>query len=364
MNPNSGERACRGSDNCQAKLKPAPEALVTDGRFNLGTYCAPFPRVNPLDADLRCGIRLPRWAKNLTLKEWEHFALANSRFYVSVVIFNAKRLALTHVVVYDRESGEKTVYERRVRPQAVVVPSGLWDAHARVVTPGYALEIHNHLAESAHRISFECDSAGGLPTVRGAFVCHEDPAQHEPLVVCMPFRNGRAMYSHKGVFPLEGELCIGGDTYAFEPGDSYAMPDIHKGFYPYVMKWHWTTGGGWNSAGQLIGLNLTNNQVEDQATYNENALWVDGKVHLLPPVTFSMKPGNLDKPWRVRDDEGRVDIEFRPEVTRNIDINVLVLRSRYRGPYGRFSGRIVDSQGESVDIGHCYGMAEDFYLRA
>ena len=180
----------------------------------------------------------------------------------------------------------------------------------------------------------------------------------------MPFRHGRAMYSHKGVFPLEGELHVGGETYAFQREDSYALPDVHKGFYPCVMKWHWTTGGGWNDAGQLIGLNLTNNQIKDQEAYNENALWVDGKVHLLPPVTFTVNPENLDEPWRIQDKEGRVDVQFFPEATRNIDINAIILRSRYRGPYGRFTGQITDTDGHRIDIGHCFGMAEDFYLRA
>ena len=169
------------------------------------------------------------------------------------------------------------------------------------------------------------------------------------------------MYSHKGVFPVEGELEFGGETHGFSPDDSYALPDIHKGYYPYVMKWHWATAGGRNDAGQLIGFNLTNNQVRDQEAYNENALWVDGKLHLLPPVTFTRTEGG---PWQVVDEHGRVNVQFFPEVSRDIDANLLLLRSKYHGPYGRFEGTIADTQGNAVDISSCYGMAEDFYLRA
>ena len=47
-----------------------------DGRFALGMRTAPFREVNPLDARLSVGpLSLPRKAKELSLKEWQHFLL-------------------------------------------------------------------------------------------------------------------------------------------------------------------------------------------------------------------------------------------------------------------------------------------------
>ena len=51
-------------------ILPTPPNLVSEGRFALGTYKAPFRRVNPLDARLGALLPWPRWLKNWRLKEW------------------------------------------------------------------------------------------------------------------------------------------------------------------------------------------------------------------------------------------------------------------------------------------------------
>ena len=171
------------------------------------------------------------------------------------------------------------------------------------------------------------------------------------------------MYSHKCVVAAEGKLRIDGQEHAFPKDQSYGLIDIHKGFYPFVMKWHWATGARFDDDGGLIGFNLTNNQVVDQRRYNENCLWMNGKRNLLPPVRFSFDRGDPRAAWRVRDDGGRVDLQFQPAIERNVDLNLLLLRSRYRGPYGSFSGNILADDGTPVPVDGCFGMAEDFYLR-
>ncbi len=347
----------------QTRFQFAPEALVSDGRFNLGMYRDPFRNVNPLDARISL-IPWSQQTKNLFLKEWEHFALANRRFFVSVALFNSKRIGLAHVVVYDRQTKSKVIHEKRLKPRLLEIPANLWDTRAAAAMPGLNIEIRHDLAQGRHHIAFEGERTKSRAGVQGLFVCHEDLEVIEPLVVCLPIRRRRAMYSHKAILPLEGRLRVGKETFIFSKEDSFALPDIHKGFYPYVMKWHWTTGGGYARDGRLIGFNFTNNQVKDQETYNENCLWINGRAHLLPPVRFSMNSNLLERPWHIRDVEGRVDLQFHPEATRSINMNLLVLRSRYRGPYGTFTGRIFDSGGNEVNVDHCFGMAEDFYLRA
>ena len=60
----------------------------------------------------------------------------------------------------------------------------------------------------------------------------------------------------------------------------------------------------------------------------------------------------------MRDREGMVDLRFELEVDGAVDINALIIRSRYRGPFGYFSGRIND-----IEIERMFGMGEEFYLR-
>ena len=347
-------------DSDPIRILPTPAALVEGGKFNLGSFAGPFAEINPLDARLR--LPWPRAIKNLALKEWQHYALISPRFMLSVVLFDSKRLGLAHVVIYDRSTGDLVKYEKKVPSWQLSIPNSLWDGHAHFEHREMAIDFNNQLEQGRHLIEFTC--AGGAtdrPAASATFTCHEPLDQIEPLVVCMPLGQGRAMYSHKGILPLSGALTIAGQEHDFAREECFALVDIHKGFYPYVMKWNWSTGGGQDARGQLIGFNLTNNQVRDQSRYNENCLWIAGKRNLLPPVSFTNSAG---QPWRISDRHGRVEVSFHPEVERKVDVNALVMRSRYRGPFGRFSGHIVDDRGQRISVDDCYGMSEDFYLRA
>lgn len=336
-----------------------PERLVTDGKFNFGTYKAPFKLVNPLDAKLAGGL-LPRALKWTRLKEWQHFALVNQRFYISLAIFDAKTMALAQVCVYDRTEGRVMFYERKLPTWSVKVPRGIWDSRARYKGKGFKIDIHNHLYGQGHEIEFYSDAKGDLPPIAGSFICFEKVKVDEPMVVALPLGENTGMYTHKFVCPASGRLTIGDQEHVFGD-DAYGLIDIHKGYYPYVMKWHWATCGGRDDQGRLLGLNLTNNQVKDQDAYNENCFWVDGKVRLLPPVTFTFD--DPEKPWLIKDREGKVDLVFTPQVVRRVNVNALVIRSNYKAPFGEFSGRVIDDEGNVLEVKNLFGMAEDFYLR-
>ncbi|MCA9638023.1 MAG: DUF2804 domain-containing protein [Myxococcales bacterium] len=347
-------------------LLATPPAWVSEGRFNLGTFAAPLTEVNPLEAAFG-----PRWRRRLRLKEWQHFAVVSDRWYLSLALFDAKWLALAQICLFDRAAGRTYFYERRVPPWRMRLPATLFDARAEFARGGFRLAFENQLGRAEggrHVIELQAPAARGLPAVRGRFELDERLAPAEggvtPLVVSLPLPNGGALYSHKCVMPCAGELEVDGEIIRFEEGRAYALADVHKGFYPWVMTWKWATGGAAGEGG-VRGFNLTDNQVVDQDAYNENCLWLDGGLHLLPPVRFEIAGGvaAVGRPWRIRDRRGQVDLTFEPEAIRTVDINVGLLRSRYRGPFGAFRGRIAAGEGD-LEVDGWFGMCEDFYLRA
>ena len=149
---------------------------------------------------------------------------------------------------------------------------------------------------------------------------------------------------------------------AYHADDSYVLMDDHKGYYPVSMAWDWATAAS-HQDGKLIGFNFTRNQSRDIDRYNENALWIDGTRHLLPPVTFTRNDRGPSEYWRITDDSGAVDLTFVVVIDGRVDINALVMRSKYRGPFGEFSGHIEVPDGPRFEADRVFGMAEDFYLR-
>jgi hypothetical protein len=349
---------------CWPKMRPildTPAELVTNGRFHLGTFKRPFFKINPLD--VRLAVPLPRAVKNLRLKEWQHFGLANPEYYLSLALFNAKTMALAQVCLYRRADRQVIFHERKTAAWSMRLPDTLFDSHAEYESRGFEIKIHNALSAGHYRIEFHVQARKNLPSAHGLFTFEENPGDSEPLIVCLPLGKRTALYSHKFIGPVEGSLILADRVSVFSPADSYGLVDVHKGYYPYVMKWHWATGGGRDAQGRLCGFNLTDNQVKDQESYNENCIWREGRLKLLPPVKFSFDPGDPLRPWTVRDRDGLVDLTFHPEVVRRVDLNALVIRSKYRGPFGAFSGRLRTQEGEEAVVVGFFGMCENFYLR-
>ena len=345
-------------------VSSTPRSLVEDGRFALGTYKTPFERVNPLDARLGALWPWPRWLKKWRLKEWEHFALVNDQYYLSLALFDAKILGLGQVCVYSRNDGAIYFYERRIPPGKIRLPPNILSSRAAYESRGFSLRIENALDAGYIGIEFEVEASEGLPRIAGRFRCLEPLGTSEPIVVCLPLPGRAAMYSHKYTCPIEGSMTLGRAHVDFPAQISYGLIDIHQGYYPVVMKWHWATDGGRAPDGRRLGFNLTDNQVEDQQAYNENCVWRDGRLCLLPPVAFSFDRRDHLEPWAIRDRDGMVQLTFQPEVVRTVDLNALLLRSRYRAPFGAFSGRLRTGDGDEIEVDDWFGMCEDFYLRA
>lgn len=343
-------------------LLTAPAELVSEGRFNLGTYGAPIRTLNFTAADL--GLPLPAALKRLRLKEWQHYGIAGPEHYLSLALFDAKSLALAQVCLFERRTRRVLFYERQTLSPRLRLPDQIHASRAAYAGRGFRLSVDNGLDAGRHTIELDLAAQADLPPLHGHFTLAEDCGRHRPIEVCLPLSRRAAMWSHKNVVPAEGQLHLRGQRLDFDPATCYGLVDVHKGLYPWVMRWHWATAGGRDRDGRLLGFNLTDNQVADQDSYNENCLWLDGRLHLLPPVRFTFDPAHIMRPWAIRDAAGAVDLTFVPEALRTVDINALLLVSRYRGPFGSFHGSLADSTGERLPIEGSFGMCEDFYLRA
>ncbi len=344
-----------------ADVPGAPKELVSAGAFNLGRYSTPFKVINPLDAALGA----PRFWKNWRLKEWQHFALVNDKYYLSLALFNAKCLALAQVCIEDVVAGAIYFYERMLPPWAFKVPNDIAKSSFGYKDKGFEIHFANDLVQNKHHISFALAAQKGLTATCGEFTIFDDATCHAPMEVCLPLIGRRAMYSHKNICPLDGKMSLDNKEISFATDNSYSLVDIHKGYYPYRMKWHWATGGKVEN-GQLLGFNLTNNQVKDQVKYNENCFWQSGSLYSLPPVTFAFDQKDILKPWQITGagEAGQVELTFRPEVVRKVDIKTPFIANCYRGPFGLFSGLInLPSVGINMELKDFRGMCEDFYLR-
>ncbi len=345
----------------EVSLPPPPErpaALVTDGRAHLGVFSTAFEHTNL--GDLGWPSRLvPRRLRALRLKEWQACQFGNERYFFIAALFNAKTLAIAQLKGFDFETGRVFRVEKRLPPWRLSLADSLVDSANRFSSPELTLEFRNRLGEGAFDLRVDAATRGTRVTAR----LHADVGAATPEVVCLPLENGAAMYSHKTLLPAAGTLEIDGQETALTPKTGFLIVDDHKGFYPYIMHWSWVTGAGRDASGRLIGFNLTRNQARDPDRNNENCLWVAGKKSHFGAVMFVTEKTARGERWRVRDKHGRVDLCFDIASDERLRLNALVIASRYRGPYGRFSGTLVDDSGERIALDGMRGMGEQFYVR-
>lgn len=124
--------------------------------------------------------------------------------------------------------------------------------------------------------------------------------------------------------------------------DGRAIIDDTAAYYDRHTRWRWSAGVGVARGGAPVAWNLVDG-VNDPPSRSERTVWVDGVAHEPGPVTFADGLGGVDA------------LRFHAEAIRAQRQNLLVIRSRYRQPFGMFSGRLPG--GPELAAG--YGVMED-----
>jgi hypothetical protein len=106
-----------------------------------------------------------------------------------------------------------------------------------------------------------------------------------------------------------------------------AVVDDTAAYYERHTCWRWSAGVGTAADGRALAWNLVEG-VNDPITGSERTVWVDGRPVETPPARFAA-------------DLSRVgELRFDAEATRQHRQNLGVVRSRYRQPFGTFSGEL------------------------
>ena len=169
----------------------------------------------------------------------------------------------------------------------------------------------------------------------------EDPATAFEVVTPV----GRAWtWTRKQAVRAHGTAVLAGRPV---PVDGVALIDDNDGFHPRRTHWWWSGGttvlddGRTATWSVIVGLN-------DQPPHSENTLWLDGRPQPLGPVTFEPDLS------RVSFDDGGA-LAFTPESERASRVDLFVIRSAYRQPFGTFTGTLPGG----LVVRQGYGVMED-----
>ena len=342
------------------KAQPAPPQLVQDGQVNFGVFDAPLRSLNLLDYDPFPFSNAPEWLKKIRLKQWQFFLIVHPQYAFGMVIFDMGFSANSFFYIFDRSTHKLVGHKRIKMDRNVAIAENLWDGHCWFRDKNYNIEIHNHLDQGKHEIDVDIQAKGDAPAVQAQVTAQQMPGGTHPLVVSLPVRARRQMYSHKVVCAASGSVRVGDDEVVLDPTRDVAIQDEHKAFYPRHTYWKWATFGFPAGSGRTVGVNLTDNLIKDQARWNENAILTSTGNTYLGPARFNMDRHDIMKPWIIRDEDGLVDLTFTPQGAKLDRTNMGLLRVDYRQPLGLFNGTLTEGDGNVIKVRDVFGVSEYF----
>src|SRR4051812_21487335 len=134
---------------------------------------------------------------------------------------------------------------------------------------------------------------------------------------------------------VRGTVSAGGRTFELDGDDGFV--DESAGYHARHTSWRWSAGLGRAEDGRAVAWNLVDGVHDGIAS--ERTVWVDGSPEEVPDQEFAA-------------DLSRVGgLRFTEWSARQSSKNYLVMRNRYRQPFGEFSGTLPNGLGLAEGFG-------------
>ena len=170
-------------------------------------------------------------------------------------------------------------------------------------------------------------------------------AESEGVEIASPTSEGHYIWTRKQAnVPARG-LVQTHDL--LKPIEGHAFVDESAGYHDRHTVWKWSAGNGVAHDGRVVAWNLVTG-VHDAPVSSERTLWVDGEPAEVGPVAFAPDLSS------VAFAEGGF-LEFSEWASREEDTNMLLMRSRYRQPFGTFTGKLPGG----IELAEGYGVMEE-----
>lgn len=334
-----------------------PKHLVEGGKCVFGTFDKEFETMdflnlkNPTDApDFLNPIRLTLWeAAEVHLKEG----------YLLTAVCNMGLFGVALTLFYDQRM-------RKLYRWTEILTS-----HEATISPNLINGSVTHAQRKNFRIHFVNDFQEGIANVDGFFEGKNGTIDYsvkltrisKPSIVSIPFADPeerhRPLYTQKDFFQAEGYISINGKIYETTES-STAIIDDHRGYYPREMHYDWATiMGRHNKNGKdiFLAFNLTHNQSINPTDYNENLIWFENEVSLLPPVKFIKDTPTIDfnghTCWHINDEHDMVNLHFDVYQVFDMVIHAKpVMNIEYFIVFGEINGYVRDENGDKYEF-HC-----------
>lgn len=170
----------------------------------------------------------------------------------------------------------------------------------------------------------------------------EEPAAVE---VVSPAQGGYAWTAKRAPVGVRGTVVVGSERRDVEGPVGFV--DDSAGYHDRHVAWRWSAGVGRATSGERVAWNLVQG-IHDDPEVSERTLWVDGEARELGPNDFASDLSSVGFA-----EGGRLD--FSEWSAREESTDLVLMRFRYRQPFGTFAGELPGG----LALAEGYGVMED-----
>lgn len=328
-----------------SRLAAPPGSIVVDGAPAHGRYAGSIDRLGwrELGASHRRG---PLWMR-LHHKRWDYVGIGNERLFIGLAIVDVGWTGTAFAYLFDRQQGRLLAdWSQDGMPglQVRVGDAPLQGAAASF--RGWRSRLDLQERDGALQLQVK------IPGLR--LQAELAMPQAPPLLGIGPIAGGIAHATLKtSAMRVQGWAEAGGERFLLD--DATAALDASNGLLARETAWRWASAHS-----PQLGFNLQQGYFGAQ----ENALWLDGELIPLAAAEFAFDPRAPLAPWRLRTEDGLLELSFSPEGLRAEDRNLGIAASHYVQPIGRFDGFVrASAQAPARAVRHLLGVTEDHRSR-
>lgn len=295
------------------------------------------------------------------VKRWDYYAVFSPQRFFSATVADLGYAG--NVFVYTLDLVHNELHE-----EGLVIPLG-----RGVQLPRDSMRGETSFANRQAALRFQAEAGErrifvdwpGYHEGRGikAEITLTCPPEHESMTIAIPIGAKRFYYNRKiNCLPAQGYIQYGDLREELHPRESLGSLDWGRGVWEYRSFWNWASASGYLPDGRTLGLNLGRG-FGDLSRATENCLILDGRVHKLDQVGLNYQPGEMMRPWRFTDNEGRLDLTFTPFHERVARTALVVIDSEVHQMFGRYTGCARLDDGQQVQVRDLIGFAEEHRAR-
>lgn len=185
------------------------------------------------------------------------------------------------------------------------------------------------------------------------------PENMDSMVIATPFdKNKKAFYYNQKIncMPAKGNFQLGAIKEEFLPETDFGVLDWGRGVWTYNNTWYWGSASGLVN-NEPFGFNIGYGFGNTSAA-TENMLFYKGKAHKLEQVNFLIPEDSFLKTWKFTSNNQRFELDFVPILDRASNTNLGIILSDQHQVFGRFYGKVILDDNQTLNIDGLLGFAE------